>query len=83
MIIIEVSQGIIATPMYIINTPNVLPLATIGWIMVTITIILCQALWAPKSPTDEKPRDNLCMSIPRGMFITPINEEFLPCPNAY
>jgi hypothetical protein len=38
---------------------------------------------APKSPTDEKLRDNLCMSIPRGMFITPINEEFLPCPNAY
>jgi hypothetical protein len=65
------------------NTLNELPLVTIGWTPVTVTIILRQALRAPKSPIDKKLGDSLCMSIPRRMFIVPISGGFLICPNTY
>jgi hypothetical protein len=63
------------------------PLVTIGLTLVIIIVVLHQALWAPKSPTNKEQRDNLCTStpegmiIPKGMLIVPINGGFLLCPN--
>jgi hypothetical protein len=83
MIFVEVSQVIVAIPIHRVNTQNVLPLVNMGWTPVNITVILRQALRVPKSPTNNKLRDNLCISIPKGMSIALISGEFLPCPNTY
>jgi hypothetical protein len=92
MMFIKVPQGIshaIATPMHRANTPNTLPLVTMGWTPVIVIIILHQALRALKSLIDKEQGDSMCTSmskrinIPRGMFIVPISRGFLPCPNMY
>ena len=84
MTFMKVSQGIthsIVIRMHKTNTLNVLPLVTMGW--TPIIVVLRQALRASKSPTNKVLEDNLCMRIPRGMFITPISGEFLHFPNIY
>jgi len=74
----KVLQGItivIITPMHKANTLNVLPVVTSGYTSITVTVILRQALWGLKSPTNKKLGDSMCMSIPRRMFIIPISGE--------
>jgi hypothetical protein len=54
MKIMKVPQGVthaITIPMYRVNTPNVLPLATVGWTLVIVIIVPCQTPRAPKSLT--------------------------------
>ena len=69
--------------MYKTDTPNLLPLTTVRWTLVTVTIVLFQIPWAPKSLTNKGLREDVYMSIPRIMTITPINRGVLPCPNKY
>lgn len=73
----------IMIPTYRASTPNILLLATVGWIIVTITIISCQTPWAPKSLTDKGVRDGLYMSIFRRMTTAPISGRALSCLNEY
>lgn len=54
MKILKVPQGVthaITIPMYRVNTPNVLPLATMGRTLVIVIIIPCQTPQALKSLT--------------------------------
>jgi len=57
--------------MYKTDTLNILPLTTVRWTLVTVTIILCQTPWAPKSLIDKGLREDAYMSIPRRMTTTP------------
>lgn len=82
----RVPQGIahaIAILMYKVDTPNVLPLATVRWTSVIVTVVPCQTLWSSKSISDKGLRDGLYIIIPRRMTITPINGGVLPCPKIY
>jgi hypothetical protein len=69
--------------MFRIDIPNVLPLATVRWTPVTVTIFPCQTLRAPTRVIDKGIKKDLYMSILRRMTTTPINEGFLPCLNEY
>jgi hypothetical protein len=57
----------IVTPMHRANTTNVLPLITMGWTPIIITVVLRQAFQAPNSPTDKELGDSLCTSMPKRM----------------
>ena len=50
---------VIITPMHRENTLNVLLLVSIGWTLVIVIAILCQAL---KSPIDKELEDNICIA---------------------
>jgi len=83
---LRVPQGVtfaIMIPTYRASTPNILLLAAVGWIIVTIIIISCQTPWAPKSLTDKRVRDGMYMSIFRRMTTAPISGRALSCPNEY
>jgi hypothetical protein len=69
--------------MYRAGSPNVLPLATMRWTLVTIIVIPYQTPQAPKSVTNKRLRDDLYMSIPMRISTTPINEGVLFYPIEY
>jgi predicted membrane channel-forming protein YqfA (hemolysin III family) len=50
---------VIITPMHRENTLNVLLLVSMGWTLVIVIAILCQAL---KSPIDKELGDNICIA---------------------
>jgi hypothetical protein len=70
-------------PMYRVGTPNVLLLATVRWIPVTVTIVPCQSPRAPKSQTDEGLKEGLYMSIIVRIITDHISGKVLRFPNKY
>lgn len=86
MTILRVPQRVmcaIVIPIYRVSTLNVLPLATVRWMLVTIISIPCQTFQAFNSLTDKGLRDDLYMSIPRRMSTTPISKGVLHSINEY
>ena len=69
--------------MYKVSTPNILPLANVGWTLVTVIIVPCQTPLASKNLTYQGLIDDLYISIPRIMTTSPISRGVLSYLNKY